>query len=99
MDEETLNKFATSAVPAQFSFCKLWWTVYWGVEPKVVLVVPRRLGILSEDIHVHVYVNCPNTIRAKEVFDRCDSQSQKLIALVRRWAQDRCIVNTAYGNM
>jgi len=33
------------------------------------------------------------------VFDQSDSHVQKLIAFVRRWAQDRCIANTSYGHM
>jgi len=99
VDEQTLNKFAIRAVSAQLSFFKLWRTAYRGVEPKVVLLAPRCLGFLSEDMHVHVYVNCPNTIRSKEVFNQSDSHVQKLIAFVRRWAQDRCVANTAYGHM
>merc|ERR1719379_492680 len=98
-DEATLNKFAIRAVAAQLPFCPLWRTAYRGTEPKVVLLAPTNLGILSEDLHVHISVNCPNSIRAKEVYDQSDSHVQRLIALVRRWAQDRCIANTAYGHM
>lgn len=73
-----------------------------GEEPKVTLMTTPALGVADRVIPINFFVNCPTPLYDAAMVRKCNElhpHAKAFIILVRRWAKERGICQTATGSL